>query len=146
MTRMWLFALALILAGHHASAQDAAVGMIKTVKGTAQVVRGPQQLVARPGDRLYQGDRLETGDDGALGITFVDDTTLSLGPGSQITLTEFVFQPNAERYAFMTNIVKGTFMFVTGAIGKLAPQSVAVDTPTGTIGIRGTRFLVKVEP
>jgi len=37
-------------------------------------------------------------------------------------------------------------MFVSGSIAKLAPQAVQITTPVSTIGIRGTRFLVKIEP
>ncbi len=138
---------ALLCAGAiDAVAQEAEIGMVKTLQGGAYVLRGDQRNPAKIGDRLFQGDRLETGADGAMGVTFVDDTTLSLGPKSQIVLTKFVFDPNRSNYGFVSKAVSGTFMFVSGQIAKLSPQTVAVETPVGNIGIRGTRFLVKVEP
>jgi hypothetical protein len=43
-------------------------------------------------------------------------------------------------------ISKGTLQYVSGVIAKLKPDAVAVRTPTGVIGVRGTRFVVMVEP
>ncbi len=127
-----------------AFAQDARVATVKTLSGDAYIVRAGQKTPAQIGAALEQGDELETGPNGAMGVTFVDNTTMSLGPKSRIALTEFVFDPNRDKYSFVSTISSGTFMFVSGLIGKISPGSVAVKTPVASIGIRGTRFLVKV--
>ena len=121
------------------------IGMIKTLKGNAYVIDGKQRDTASVGEKVHSNDTLETGEDGAMGLTFIDNTTLSLGPNSQITLTTFIFDPNQDNYAFVVNIVRGTFLFVSGIIGKVSPRSVAIETPVSSIGIRGTRFLVKID-
>ena len=126
-------------------AEDARIGTVKTLKGSAQIQSGSDNVAAAVGAALHQNDVLETGKDGALGVTFIDNTTLSLGANSRITLTKVVFDPDKSNFAFLANIARGTFMFVSGGIGKLSPQSEQITTPVGTIGIRGTRFLVKVE-
>jgi hypothetical protein len=128
-----------------AAAEDTRIGTIKTLKGDARVVGPEGSVAASIGGAVRQNETLETGPDGALGLAFIDNTTLSMGPKSRITLTKVVFNPDQNDFAFATNIVKGTFMFVSGSIAKLAPQAVRITTPVNTIGIRGTRFLVRID-
>lgn len=134
-----------VLLACSAAAEDTRIGTIKTLKGDAHVVGPGGSVAAAVGGAVHQNDTLETGADGALGLAFIDNTTLSMGPKSRITLTKVVFDPDQNNFAFATNIVKGTFMFVSGSIAKLAPQTVQITTPVNTIGIRGTRFLVRVD-
>jgi hypothetical protein len=137
--------LLVLLADASAQAQEARIGTIKTVKGMARIVSGSDSVPAAVGTAVHQNDAIETGEDGAVGLTFIDNTTLSLGPRSRITLSKVVFNPDKGDFAFAAQLAKGTFMFVSGSIAKLAPQAVQISTPTSTIGIRGTRFLVKVD-
>ena len=80
-----------------------------------------------------------------VGVTFKDNTTISVGPDTKLAVDEFVFAPEQERYGMKTRMLQGTMYYVSGTIAKLAPESVSVTTPVGTIGIRGTRFLVKAD-
>jgi hypothetical protein len=128
-----------------AAAEDTRIGTIKTLKGDARIIGRDGSVAASIGGAVQQNDTLETGADGALGLAFIDNTTLSMGPKSRITLTKVVFNPDQNDFAFTTNIVKGTFMFVSGSIARLAPQAVRITTPVNTIGIRGTRFLVRID-
>ena len=121
------------------------VGTIKTVSGEAFVVRLEERLPASVGDYLLQGDTLITGKDASLGVIFRDDTLLSLGPGSRVTIDTFVFDPAQDHLDFLTRVNKGTVQFISGQIAKLKPGAMAVETPLSTIGIRGTRFLIKVD-
>jgi hypothetical protein len=142
---MTLAVLFILLTRVSAQAEEARIGTIKTLKGTAQIVSGSDTIAAAIGTAVHQNDVVETGEDGALGLTFIDNTTLSLGPRSRITLSKVVFNPDKGDFAFVAQLAKGTFMFVSGGIAKLAPKAVEISTPTATIGIRGTRFLVKVD-
>ncbi|EGB15798.1 hypothetical protein DND132_2595 [Pseudodesulfovibrio mercurii] len=121
------------------------VGTIKTATGEALVERMTEQKPAVVGDPLLEGDTLITGKDATLGVIFRDDTLLSLGPGSRVTIDRFVFDPAHENLDFLTRVNKGTVQFISGRIAKLSPGSMAVETPLSTIGIRGTRFLIKVD-
>jgi hypothetical protein len=145
---MRLVALALsvsLLAAAPASAEEAArIGTVKTTRGDARIVGSGDSTAATVGAAIHQNDTLETGPDGAVGVTFIDNTTLSLGTNSRITMTKVIFNPDRGDFAFAGNIVKGTFMFVSGSIAKLAPQAVQITTPVSTIGVRGTRFLVEI--
>ncbi|MBV9523218.1 MAG: FecR domain-containing protein [Alphaproteobacteria bacterium] len=136
---------ATLLAGSAALAQqDDRIGTIKTVKGETRIVGAAAPAAAAVGDPVHQNDTLETGKDGALGVTFVDNTTLSLGANSRIVLTKVIFDPDKQNFAFLAKILHGTFMFASGSIARLAPQAVQITTPVSTIGIRGTRFLVEI--
>ncbi|WP_338669134.1 FecR family protein [Pseudodesulfovibrio methanolicus] len=122
-----------------------AVGTIKTVTGEAFVERLAERLPAAVGDYLLEGDTLVTGKNSSMGVIFRDDTLLSLGPGSRVTIDKFVFDPAQDHLDFLTKVNKGTVQFISGQIAKLKPGGMAVETPLSTIGIRGTRFLIKVD-
>ncbi len=122
------------------------IGGLRNVQGTAVVKRGQEQIPAENGTRIRLNDLLVTGKDGAMGVVFKDDTRISLGPDSQLTITRFVYQPAQEKYGFVSQMIKGTASYVSGAIGKTSPDAVKFKTPVATIGIRGTAFLAKVTP
>jgi hypothetical protein len=139
-----LLPLIIVLLSSPAVAEDY-IATIKIASGEARIVASDHSVrPATVGQTLQQNETLETGKDGALGVTFIDNTTLSLGESSRITLTKVVFNPDKGDFAFATHLVKGTFMFVSGGVAKLKPDAVNITTPVATLGIRGTRFLVEV--
>ena len=121
------------------------VGTVQKVNGTATVVRQEQTIFARIGLEIWENDTLRTGPDGAIGVAFNDDTLLSLGPGSVLVIDQFVFAPHQGKFSFVVRILKGTAAYLSGLISKLSPQSVHFEIPSASIGIRGTKFVVKVE-
>ena len=137
-------ALSLLLSSAHASRAADTIGSVKNVRGTATVVRAGETIPAHPGLGLLAGDILETGSDGALGLTLRDDSLLSLGPSSRIALEKFQFAPAEGNLGLTTRIVRGTFAYLSGLIGKLAPDATTFVTPVATIGVRGTRFAVRI--
>jgi hypothetical protein len=140
-----IIAAALITCAAIAAASDGSAGRVKTVKGSASIVRGQSSLPAVMNERIFQGDTLRTGPDGSLGVILKDDTSLSLGPDSVVVLDRFLFAPPEGKLSLVTRMLKGTAVYFSGIIAKLSPQSVRFETPNATIGIRGTRFLVKVD-
>jgi hypothetical protein len=127
-----------------AFADDAEIGMVKTVKGEVSVIRDGERSDADIGYVLHQNDVLETEASAAVGVTFVDNTTLSLGPKTRITLTEYVFQPRDSKYAFAMEMTRGTLMYVSGLIEKYKSDAVSINTAVGTVGVRGTRLLIEI--
>jgi len=128
-----------------AQATELPVGSIKTVKGTALIVRQNQTLTARMGGKIFKNDSFKTGPDGALGMIFKDDTLLSLGPNTEVTINEFLFSPAEGKLSLVTRLIKGTVVYLSGVIAKLSPESVRFETPVGNVGIRGTKFAIKAE-
>jgi len=124
---------------------DTPVASIKTVGGSSTIIREMVPIQATKGSKVFRGDLLKTGSDGNMAIVFHDDTLLSLGPNSEIAITEFLFSPAEGKMSFITKLLRGTAACVTGIIGKLSPESVRFETPVANIGIRGTRFAVMIE-
>ena len=132
-----------LLAAGPAGAGDA-IGLVKTLSGSATVTRAGASQPLAAGNDVFQDDVLATGANASLGITFRDDTTLSMGPNGRMALDEFAFDPAREDVKMGLRLLKGTFAMVSGQTAKLAPENVRVQTPVMVIGIRGTSFLVEV--
>jgi hypothetical protein len=122
---------------------DGIIGVVRNVAGSATVARGGNVLPATTGTRLHAGDTLGTGPDGSLGVILRDNSSLSLGPSSSLVLRDFLFSPSERKFGLLVRLTKGTMAYLSGLIGKLAPEKVRFETPTATIGIRGTHFAVK---
>lgn len=140
--RVWIGALAL-LAGAGALAQTPA-GVVKNVTGQVSIVSGGATRPAEPGAALAIGDTVHTGADGSLGLTLKDNTLLSFGPSTAFTLEQFLFAPAQGQLQLVGRIASGSLHYVSGAIARLKPQAVQIKTPTGIIGVRGTRFVAVV--
>jgi hypothetical protein len=139
--RQLLIAVALGFAGA-ASAAD--IGLVKTMSGAAHIERAGQQLPAQVGVPVQQGDKLVTGADGALGVTFSDNSLLSLGPNSVLAIDRYTFDSTTNVGQFDSSLTKGTLAAVSGKIVKQAPEAMRVHTPSSIMGVRGTEFVVSV--
>lgn len=128
-----------------ALADEAVIGYVKTVKGDAMVINGGQQTKAQVGTPVVTGSKLKTGANSSMGVTFKDNTVMSFGPNTELTVDEYLYSPNKGKLKLGATMAKGTLAYLSGAIAKIKPDAVAVKTPTGTIGVRGTHFVVKVE-
>lgn len=144
--RLIMLTLLMIAVAAGPALAEKVIGSVKTAKGQGQVVRSNETIPAKVGVKLMEDDVLKTGTDGTMGVLLRDDTSLSLGPDSEIILDEFVFEPAEGNLSLVTNMVKGTAAYLSGQISKLKPEAARFETPLATIGIRGTRFVVKVEP
>ena len=138
-----VLAIGLLSAQLEAEGQPA--GYVKIVRGVATITRGGAAMPARPGDAVYENDELVTGADGRLGITLKDDTRVSLGPNSEIDLSEFKFSPAEGRLGLVMKLLHGVAAFVTGRIGELKPDAMRIETPATIVGIRGTHIVIRSE-
>jgi len=128
-----------------ALAEQDVAGSVKLVKGDVIIIHNGENVKAESGWRLFQDDTLKTGSDGSMGVIFRDNSTLSLGPDTTIVIDEFIFSPIEGKLGMVNRMAKGTAVFLSGEITKLSPEAVKFETPLATIGIRGTRFMVKVD-
>ena len=127
------------------SAADDPAGVVKFVAGEVFIASVDSSVKAVPNMKVHSGDVIRTSSEGYVGIIFDDDTVLSLGPSSEFALDDFQFDPAGQKLSFIARMLKGTFSFLSGQIANLAPQQVKLATPDATLGIRGTKLLVKVE-
>ncbi len=118
--------------------------LVKSVTGVVKVTRGQQTFDAMSGSTLQVSDRLVSAPGASAAIVFRDGTLLTLGSGADILVRNYVFAPKDDKFAFSLYLSKGSAIYESGKIGKLSPQSVSVETPKATVGVRGTRFLIEV--
>lgn len=139
--------IAIILAGSFASCAWAApaAGTVKTLTGMATVTRDSSVLALAAGQRVFPGDRISTSPASYVGITLRDDTQITIGPSGALLIRAFEFNPSSYEGGFVVSFLKGTARVLTGIIGKHTPERVRFNTPTATIGIRGTDFIVDLE-
>jgi hypothetical protein len=127
----------------HAFAAEA--GRIKVSKGEVQIERNGKLMVAPVGTIIEVEDTVRTGADGAVGITFHDNSLLSAGPNSELVVERFVFDSTTHQGEFDTRLKKGTLAVVSGKIVKQSPEAMRIKTPAAIMGVRGTEFIVKVD-
>jgi hypothetical protein len=120
------------------------IAQIKKVTGQVMIQRSGQRLPANIGDPLFEKDVVETGPDGGIGITFVDNTVFSAGPNSQLALDEFRFDSNNFRGSMLADMRQGTLAVVSGDIPRSSPGAMQIKTPTAVLGVRGTTFAIQV--
>ena len=136
---------ALVTSGFAHAQDKTPVGFVKTVKGAATVTTAGHVVTAQPGTALHQGSELRTEADASLGVIFGDNTIMSFGPNTSLTVEEYLYEPSAGKLKLGARMSRGTLNYVSGAIAKLQPEAVTVKTPSGLIGVRGTQFLLKVD-
>lgn len=127
------------------AAQTEPIGYVKTVSGDAWVGNAGQRAKAQPGTAVLLGSELKTAANASLGVTFKDNTVMSFGPDTELTVDDYLYAPAQGQLKLGTHLGKGSLNYVSGVIAKLKPDAVTVKTPAGIIGVRGTQFLVKVE-
>jgi hypothetical protein len=124
-----------------ATAND--VGQFKVAKGTVHIERAKQRVPVAVGTIVQEGDIVVTGADGSAGITFKDDSLLSIGPDSVLAIDRFAFDSTTHAGAFETSLRQGTMAAVSGKIAKQSADAMRVRTPATILGVRGTEFLVR---
>jgi hypothetical protein len=128
-----------------AVSDEAAIGFVKTASLHAGITHNGTLRDAAIGMAVYEQDVLETGRDGQVGVTFKDDTRVALGPNTRVVIKRFVFAPADKHYGFVLRLLIGTMQYLSGLSAKLSPQSTSIETPTATVGVRGTRLLIRAE-
>lgn len=139
----WLVAMCCL--ANPAFGEDNHVAIFKNISGDMKILRDGASLDAASGMPLFTSDKVISGAQASAGIVFKDGTLLTLGPSTEIQIRDYVFEPKNSKYEFSLYLAKGTAIYSSGKIGKLSPESVKVNTPSATVGVRGTRFIVKAE-
>ena len=127
-----------------AAAFGADVGEIKTASGAAHVEREGARLAVKVGMPVRQSDKLVTGADGAVGITFLDNTLVSAGPNSTLVIDSYRFDSTTHAGKFDASLSRGSLAVISGKMVKQSPDAMRIRTPSSVLGVRGTEFVVKV--
>lgn len=121
------------------------IGRIRNVEGEAWIKRDGGSVTAAADVAVLRGDVVRTGWSGSVGILLNDETSVSLGSRSELALVDYTFGPRDGKFALVMRMVKGTFSYLAGKIGKLAPGAIQLQLPEATIAVRGTKLLITIE-
>ena len=94
------------------------------------------------GSKIYFGDTILVKAKSNAQILLLDETALTVGEKSELTIDEFIYDPKTKIGKIVSNIKIGTVRIITGEISKKNPDNLEVNVPTGSIGARGTEFVV----
>ena len=117
-------------------------GRVLALAGSGTIERAGQQLPLKPGVMVESGDVLAVGDASTLQVRFTDESVVALRANSQFKIENYQFNKNADTDRSLLGLLKGGMRTITGLIGKANQKNYLVQTPTATIGIRGTHFSV----
>ncbi len=138
-----LAACILSLAALPAAAADR-IGQVKVASGDVTIEHVGKEAAAAPGTALFEGDVVVTGDDSAIGMTFTDNSRMSLGPNSTLVLESYAFNRPGHQNAFDARLARGSLTAASGDITEARPLAMRVLTPTTVLGVKGTEFAVRV--
>ncbi|HEX4782180.1 MAG TPA: FecR family protein [Usitatibacter sp.] len=142
MRNTWI-AVALVAFAVPAFAADN-VGLVKVSKGSVQIQRGAEKLPAPVGAALQAKDVIVTGADGSAGVTFTDNSLVSVGPNSVFAIDKYSFDSTTHQGEFEGNLRQGRLAAISGKMVKQTPESMKIRTPSAIMGVRGTEFVVEV--
>jgi FecR protein len=125
-----------------APAAQQPIGRVETVAGSATAVRNGVAVELNVGDLVFQGDVVQTLSNATLAIAFSDGSAFTLQENARLALNEFVYDPNSTANSALISLVQGTVSFVAAQVAKTG--NMRVDTPTATLGIRGTFITLSV--
>lgn len=120
------------------------IGQIKTHAGAVTVERAGVAKPAAIGDHVFESDTIVTAA-GTVGITFVDNSMMSLGPNSRLSLDQFKFDTTTHNGVFTSSLQKGTLSVKSGQIVRQTPEAMRIRTPAALLGVRGTEFAVRAD-
>lgn len=125
------------------AAEPVKVGLADAVRNDVSSIGGVEIVRVNAGDTVVQDEVLQTKDDSDAKIILLDDTKLSIGPRSTIKIDQAVYSTDTSFSAVSIKLTQGAFRFITGKSDK---KSYKIETPTATIGVRGTILDIRIQP
>ncbi|MBC8129463.1 MAG: FecR domain-containing protein [Rhizobiaceae bacterium] len=120
-----------------AAAAAQTIGSVDKVQATVTAKRDNGSARLRTRSPVKFQDKLVSGEKARLEATLKDGTKLTLGENASLSIDEFVYKPGEEGNKLALN-VNGAFLFVGGKIEGPTGGNVDINTPVGTLGVRGT--------
>ena len=126
-------------------AADTIGGIIEQSGVQGSIVRlTGEEIDAKIEEEIVSYDEIET-TNGRLKIQFIDETQVSLTEHTYMEIDEYVYDPDPSKSRMAMNFVQGTARFATGGLGLVPKENIVIQTPTATIGVRGTDFTTTVD-
>ena len=122
------------------------IGEISELRGNGEITRvnSTDSFTAEIDSDIFSFDDVRTGN-GRLAIEFLDSSIVKLTEHSKLIIDEYIYDPDPAKSKMALNMASGTARFISGAFGKINKENITINTPTATIGIRGTDFTTTVD-
>jgi hypothetical protein len=118
------------------------IGSVTESAGTAIIKRGKDTIQVAKGTLIETNDKIET-KNGRVKIVFKDNTNVTVTESSSLIIDDFVYDPKSGAGKLGLKAAAGTVRYVSGSIAK-DPKNVKINTPTASIAVRGTDFVMAV--
>jgi len=132
--RHWISTLPLMVLFAIGSTVAKAQTRIGTANSAKPEVSGSIAGTLSAGSGVHASESIRTGSGGEADLRFLDNSNLTVGPGSSVRLDKFVYDSNKGAGSVAVEASRGAFRFATGSQNH---GSYSVKTPFGTIGLRG---------
>ena len=140
--KIFIFVLVILtLSKSYAFSKDF-IGVISA--GIGEIINQDSEKLTT-GSKIYFGDTIIVKEQSNAQILLLDETAITVGEKSELTIDDFVYDPKSKVGKIVSNIKVGTVRIITGEISKQNPDNLEVNVPSGTIGARGTEFAVVTE-
>ncbi|PKR55849.1 hypothetical protein COO20_01080 [Thalassospira marina] len=142
-----LLAVGTMLSSQTAFARGEQAGVSAAVRGEVELAeaKGVVGTQIESGQPIYLGDYIRSSAGSGMQILLMDETVFTIGPNSEIAIDDFVYDPSNNQGHMTASITRGVVRVLTGKLAHNDPKTMKINLPVGSIGIRGTQFLVSVE-
>ena len=124
----------------------ASIGSITDFRGGGQIKRGAKVAPAAKGSGVEKMDTVSTNSQGRFRITFNDATTVNITENSKLLIDDFIYDGGGKSKGKLgLRVALGTVRYTSGAIAHGNAKGVNIRTPTATIAVRGTDFVMSVD-
>ena len=118
------------------------VAQIKVSRGIVRIDRAGQRFPGPVGARLKVDDSVISESNGSVGLTFSDNSTLSMGPDSEVTLKRFEYDPTTHMGAFDAYVKQGTVSLQAGNLADSGPDNLRITTPKSELKGNAKQLLI----
>jgi len=125
-------AIVLFVASPLGTAAAQSVGTVTKVQGST--------TPAATGTPVHMNDRLRTGANARLEVTFNDNSKLTLGENANVVIDRFVYNPKKSSAQVVLSSTQGAMRFAGGKIEQMNQKNIVVNTPSAALAVRGTHF------
>ena len=124
-----------------------AIGKVSSLTGTLTRISDETNTILKAGDEIYKLDRLEVAEASLAKISFIDETSITLGENSALDIDEYVYTPeDSTNNKAEFQITRGAFHYISGLVSKKENPDTTIKLDFGSIGIRGTEIWRDMKP
>jgi len=116
------------------------IAIVVAVRGGVTAENNSQQRKLSIKNPIYKSDIISTGKHGRIQLLFNDTTIISLARNTTMSVADYSWDSTTKKGSMKTKIKEGTFRIMGGALTRFSPKHFTTETPTATIGIRGSMY------